>query len=59
MADKTSEELEAFKKFTKKKENGEKAQISGGSRPCRLAPATRREHGLKKASFSMDPLFAR
>ena len=51
-----SEELEAFKKFTKEKENREKAQIPEEAVRVALHLAACREHGLKKASFSMDPL---
>ena len=55
-ADTASEELEAFKKFTKEKENREKAQIPEEAVRVALHLAASREHGLKKASFSMDPL---
>ena len=55
-ADTPSEELEAFKKFTKEKENREKAQIPEETVRVALHLAASREHGLKKASFSMDPL---
>ena len=51
-----SEELEAFKKFTKEKENREKAQIPEEAVRVALHLAASTEHGLKKASFSMDPL---
>ena len=51
-----SEELEAFKRFTKEKENREKAQILEEAVRVALHLAASREHGLKKASFSMDPL---
>ena len=56
LADTLSEELEAFKKFTKEKENREKAQIPEEVVRVALHFAASREHGLKKASFSMDPL---
>ena len=55
-ADTASEELEAFKKFTKEKENREKAQIPKEAVRVAMHLAASREHGLKKASFSMDPL---
>ena len=55
-ADTASEELEAFKKFTKKNENREKAQIPEEAVRVALHLVASREHGLKKASFSMDPL---
>ena len=55
-ADTASEELEAFKKFTKEKENREKAQIPEEAVRVAFHLAASREHGLKKASFSMDPL---
>ena len=51
-----SEELEAFKKFTKEKENREKAQIPEEAVRVALHLAASREYGLKKASFSMAPL---
>ena len=51
-----SEELEAFKKFTKEKENREKAQIPEEAVRVAWHLAASREHGLKKASFAMDPL---
>ena len=51
-----SEELEAFKKFTKEKENREKAQIPEEGARVALHLAASRECGLKKASFSMAPL---
>ena len=56
LTDTASEELEAFKKFTKEKENREKAQIPEEAVRVALHLAASREHGLKKASFSMDPL---
>ena len=49
-----SEELEAFKKFTKEKENREKAQIPEEAVRVALHLAASREHGLKKAWFSTD-----
>ena len=55
-ADTASEELEAFKKFTKEKENREKAQIPEEAVRVALHLAASREHGLKKSSFFMDPL---
>ena len=55
-ADTASEELEAFKKFTKEKENREKAQIPEEAVRVALHLAAGREHGLKKSSFFMDPL---
>ena len=55
-ADTVSEELEAFKKFTKEKENREKAQIPEEAVRVALHLAAGREHGLKKSSFFMDPL---
>ena len=55
-ADTASKELEAFKKFTKEKENREKPQILEEAVRVALHLAASREHGLKKASFSMDPL---
>ena len=55
-ADTASEELEAFKKFTKEKENMEKAQIPEEAVRVALHLAASREHGLKKSSFFMDPL---
>ena len=58
-ADTASTELEAFKKFTKEKENREKAQILEEAARGDLYIAASREHGLKKASFSMDPLLPR
>ena len=51
-----SEELELFKKFTKEKEKRRKAQIPEEAVRVALHLALSREHGLKKASFSMDPL---
>ena len=54
--DTASEELEAFKKFTKEKENREKAQIPEEAVRVALHLAASREHGLKKSSFFMDPL---
>ena len=56
LAGTASEELEAFKKFTTEKENREKAQIPEETVRVALHLAASREHGLKKASFSMDPL---
>ena len=56
LADTASEELEAFKKFTKETKNREKAQILEEAVRVALHLAASREHGLKKASFSMDPL---
>ena len=55
-ADTSSEELDAFKKFTKEKENREKAQIPEEAVRVALHLAASREHGLKKSSFFMDPL---
>ena len=49
-------DLEAFKRFTKLKENREKAQIPEEAVRVALHLAASREHGLKKSSFSMDPL---
>ena len=51
-----SEELEAFEKFMKEKENREKAQIPEEAVRVALHLAASREHGLKKSSFSVDPL---
>ena len=51
-----SEELEAFKKFTKEKENRENAPIPEEAVRVALHLAASRGHGLKKASFFMDPV---
>ena len=45
-----------MKKFTKEKENREKARIPEEAIRVALHLAASREHGLKKASFSMDAL---
>ena len=55
-ADTASKESEAFKKFSKEKENREKAQIPEEAVRVALHLAASREHGLKKASFFMEPL---
>ena len=56
VAESTSEELDAFKKFTKEKENREKAQIPEEAIDVALNLAANGEDGMKKASFSMDPM---
>ena len=52
--DRPSEALEAFKKFTKDKDNREKAEIQEEAR--KLAVELARVKGFSKASFSLDPL---
>ena len=59
LADTASEELEAFKKFTKEKENREKAQIPEEAVRVALHLAASREHGLKKGVVLHGPVAAR
>ena len=52
----TSDELDAFRRFTKERENPEKAQIPEEAIDVALGLAANDEDGMKKASFSMDPM---
>ena len=55
VADTTSEAFDAFRKFTKQKENREKAQIPVEAVRVALCLAANGEDGFKKGSFSMHP----
>jgi len=55
VADTTSEAFDAFRKFTKQKENREKAQIPVEAVRVALGLAANGENGFKKGSFSMHP----
>ena len=53
--DTSSDAWDAFRKFTKQKENGEKAQIPAEAVRVALSLAANGEDGFKKGSFSMHP----
>ena len=55
VVDTTSEAFNAFRKFTKQKENREKAQIPAEAVRVALSLAGNGEDGFKKGSFSMHP----
>ena len=55
VADTTSEAFDVFRKFTKQKENREKAQIPAEAVRVALCLAANGEDGFKKGSFSMHP----